>query len=158
MRDRGKILNLFYVKEKENSLFKSFPQIAKEWDYEKNEGLSPKMVTKSSNRKVWWICSEGHSWEAKINNRTSLGTGCPICGRRKAGKNKASTEKERFLKNHPLFEEYDIIKNNEININTLRIGSKKIVWWSCPHCGCSWEAQVYTRTQGFAKCPNCYPK
>ena len=31
-----------------------------------------------SNKKVWWKCSLGHSWQATISHRTE-GTGCPHC-------------------------------------------------------------------------------
>lgn len=155
-RDRMQILTLCITSEKENSLFAKFPDIAKEWDYEKNENLSPKMFSYGSNRKVWWKCSAcQESWQTKINSRVSLGTGCPICGRKKAGRNKALLTEDRFLKNHTLFTEYDDNKNLEINIDTLRIGSKKEVWWLCSKCATSWKAQVYTRIQGFGKCPRC---
>jgi hypothetical protein len=146
---------LFYSIEKDNSLLKLYPTLCEEWDYEKYENLSPKMFTKGSNRKVWWKCSKGHSWQTKINNRTSLGTGCPICGRLKASQNKKSKSNERLLKNHDLFKEFDKEKNENINIETLRVGSKNMVWWKCEKCNHSWQAQIYTRIQGFGKCPNC---
>ena len=31
-----------------------------------------------SHRKVWWLCSKGHSWEAEMISRVN-GNGCPIC-------------------------------------------------------------------------------
>lgn len=40
------------------------PNIAKEWDYEKNENKTPDMYTVRSGSKVWWRCKEGHSWKA----------------------------------------------------------------------------------------------
>ena len=59
-----------------------FPNIAAEWDYEKNGELSPKNVKPFSHQKVWWICVSGHEWQAKIADRTN-GTGCPICRKEK---------------------------------------------------------------------------
>ncbi len=59
------------------------PDLAKEWHPTKNEDLNPEDVTSGSNKKVWWLCNEGHEWEAQINSRNS-GRGCPYCsGRRK---------------------------------------------------------------------------
>ena len=58
------------------------PALANEWNYEKNTGVRPIDVTPNSNKKAWWICSNGHEWEAKINNRNN-GNGCPICRRLK---------------------------------------------------------------------------
>ena len=41
---------------KENSLFNQFPEIAKEWNYEKNNEKTPKDFSYSSNKEVWWKC------------------------------------------------------------------------------------------------------
>ena len=54
------------------------PTLAKEWNYEKNKGITPKEVMPNSHKKVWWKCSEGHEWEAVIGNRNK-GNGCPYC-------------------------------------------------------------------------------
>ena len=40
-----------------NDLETKFPDIAKEWDYEKNAPLTPKQILAGSNKKVWWLCS-----------------------------------------------------------------------------------------------------
>ena len=58
------------------------PTLAKEWNYEKNDGLTPDEVMPNSNKKVWWKCSKGHEWQATITNRNK-GTGCPYCSGRK---------------------------------------------------------------------------
>ena len=63
---------------KNNSLVKKYPDIAKEWHYEKNVWLKPQMVTAGSSKKVWWVCEKGHEWETFIYARKN-GTGCPIC-------------------------------------------------------------------------------
>ena len=54
------------------------PPLAKEWHPQKNDGLTPKDVTPSSHKKVWWKCSKGHEWDALVSNRTR-GRGCPYC-------------------------------------------------------------------------------
>lgn len=59
------------------------PKLAGEWHPTKNGEQTPKDVTSGSSKKVWWICTKGHEWEAIINNR-NRGAGCPYCsGRRK---------------------------------------------------------------------------
>ena len=62
----------------ENDLQTVNPTLAKEWNYEKNNGLTPMDVAPNSNKKVWWKCSKGHEWQAAVYSRTS-GTGCPYC-------------------------------------------------------------------------------
>ena len=62
----------------ENDLQTVNPTLAKEWNYEKNNGLTPADVTPSNDKKVWWKCKKGHEWQATISNRNS-GNGCPVC-------------------------------------------------------------------------------
>lgn len=61
-----------------NDLAYKYPNIAKEWNYDKNDGLLPENVTSKSGIKVWWKCEKNHEWLAIISNR-SRGDGCPIC-------------------------------------------------------------------------------
>ena len=59
-----------------NDLTTTHPEMASEWDYDKNDIL-PTQITYGSTKKVYWKCKEGHSWYAKINSRTSHSLGCP---------------------------------------------------------------------------------
>lgn len=62
-----------------NNLVKLRPDLAEEWDYEKNK-ITPNRVTLGSKRKVWWKCKKGHSFECCIGDRTrEKGVICPIC-------------------------------------------------------------------------------
>ena len=56
-----------------------FPEILKEWDYEKNNKINPLTIKPSSVKKVFWKCAKGHSWEAKVSYRTLRNNGCPEC-------------------------------------------------------------------------------
>ena len=63
-----------------NDLETTDPELAKEWDYEKNYPLLPSQISRGSGKSVWWICPLGHSYKTTPNKRTSgIGTGCPIC-------------------------------------------------------------------------------
>lgn len=63
-----------------NSLANNFPEIAKEWNYEKNGDLLPENVIKGSGKKVWWKCEYGHEWQTAVYSRTGTKkTKCPIC-------------------------------------------------------------------------------
>ena len=61
-----------------NSLAAVHPELVAEWS-EKNLPLTPDSITFGSNKKVWWKCSLGHSWKAKISDRTILGKDCSVC-------------------------------------------------------------------------------
>jgi hypothetical protein len=65
----------------ENNLASRYPELLEEWDQERNADLSPAQLTSHSNRKVWWHCGKGHSWQATIYNRTRNRSGCLLCAR-----------------------------------------------------------------------------
>ena len=62
-----------------NDLMTTNPTLASEWDSEKNLDLTPKDITEGSDMNVWWKCSNGHSWQARVYSRGKDGTGCPVC-------------------------------------------------------------------------------
>ncbi len=137
--------------ENAGSLLEKCPEVAKEWNYDKNVGLTPDKVTAKTNRKVWWKCSKGHEWEATVNRRSS-GSGCPFCSGRKAliGFNDLTTT------NPELVLEWDYEKNNELSPEMFTRGAETKVWWKCEK-GHSWLASIGHRTSGRG-CPYCCGK
>ncbi|MEH7176792.1 zinc-ribbon domain-containing protein [Neobacillus vireti] len=68
----------------DNNLAVTHPKIAGEWHPLKNASLTPMDVTKGSDQKIWWICTEGHEWATKVYNRTKTnGNNCPRCSKKK---------------------------------------------------------------------------
>lgn len=64
-------------KNSQKSLAYLYPEIAKEWDNEKNK-KTPDQVFPNSHSYAFWICTESqHTWKARIDSR--LLVGCPYC-------------------------------------------------------------------------------
>ena len=61
-----------------NDLATTNPKLLSEWDCSKNVDIQPTEISKGTPRKVWWMCSNGHSWQASVSNRVK-GRGCPEC-------------------------------------------------------------------------------
>ena len=61
-----------------NDLAITNPELLKEWHPTKNTDITPYQVTSGSRRKVWWLCSKGHEYQASLLHRRH-GTKCPIC-------------------------------------------------------------------------------
>lgn len=62
-----------------NDLKTLFPELSKEWDYNKNK-TRPEDHISGTHAKAHWICPKcGHKYEASIKNRAYNGTGCPKC-------------------------------------------------------------------------------
>ena len=63
-----------------NDLATVEPKVAAQWHPDLNRDLTPAQVTAGCNKSVWWICSEGHVWTARIVARAGTRkTGCPVC-------------------------------------------------------------------------------
>ena len=68
-----------------NDLATTNPSLAAQWHPTRNADLHPTDVTRSSNKKVWWICQHGHEWQSTVSHRNQ-GRGCPKCSRVKCKK------------------------------------------------------------------------
>lgn len=133
------------------SLIQTHPELAKEWDNERNGLLTPDMVTAGSNKQVFWIGKEcGHSWKATIANRVN-GNGCPICSGKEIllGYNDLATKfPEIATQWHPTL-------NGDLNVTDVPAGSEKKVWWLCPVCKQAYQTSIYSRTSLKTNCPVC---
>lgn len=61
-----------------NSLSTKYPQLMKEWDFEKNT-RNPDDELCGSHHQVHWKCARGHSWSCEIRQRTRQNSSCPKC-------------------------------------------------------------------------------
>ena len=132
----------------DNCLATINPKLSKEWHPIKNGNLTPYDVMPGSSKKVWWKCSKGHEWEARISNRSN-GSKCHYCTGQKV-----TIDESLGNLNKMLSKEWHLIKNKELTPYDVGIGSHKKVWWKCSK-GHEWQARVYSRTSGSG-CPECY--
>lgn len=134
--------------QKEESLEYRFPELAKQWDYEKNEGITPSDVSCGSHIRVWWIGSCGHSWNAQIKSRVQ-GCDCPFC----AGHSVLKGFNDLKTRYPDVANEWDYEKNSGLCPDEILPGSHKKVWW-IGSCGHSWNSEIKSRVQGRG-CPFC---
>lgn len=129
-----------------------FPDVAKEWDPERNGALTPASVMPSAHHRVWWRCSLGHRWQAVIFSRTTgRPSGCPYCTGRKVlpGFNDLASLKPKVSAQwHPTL-------NAPLSPTQVTPGSNQKVWWQCA-AGHIWQAAIYSRTRAKGSgCPIC---
>ena len=130
-----------------NDLKTKHPEIADEWDYEKNGELKPTTIFYRANDEVWWKCVNGHSWKKSVFSQTKNKSRCPYCtGRRLIiGFNDLQTKRP------DLAEEWDY----ELNATTpdrIHYNNQTIqVHWICKKCGFKWIHAVKQRN----RCPEC---
>ena len=135
-----------------NDLETCYPEIAKEWDYDKNKDIKPNEVKPFSHKKVWWKCTNGHEYELTVRDKVNR-KGCPYCSNTKilTGFNDLSTKFPQVAS------EWHFEKNAPILPSEVMYGSGKKVWWKCNQ-GHEWQAQVYYRTTKQLICPICAKK
>ena len=141
----------------ENSLKDKFPNLAKEWDYDKNGDLKPENISYGSAQKIWWICPLGHEYEARPNDRTSRNSNCPYCANQKVlkGFNDLKTLNPKLAK------EWDYKANGSLKPTQISANYTKKIHWKHKvekngkifyH---TWEAVPYSRNSSNKGCPIC---
>ena len=100
--------------------------LVREWNYKKNKDIDINKITSGSHKKVWWICSKHHEWEADVSSRYK-GHSCPYCNnlRALAGYNDLATLNPNLAK------EWKYEKNGILKPSDVLPGSYKKVWWKC---------------------------
>lgn len=136
-RKVGRFNNLEYLR----------PDIAKEWNYKRNS-KKPNEFTLGSNKKVWWLCDEGHEWEALIYSRTLNERGCRPCSFVELG--------NRFRKSHEKFVEeiYEMV-DDEYSVLSEYRGVKNKVKMIHNLCGHIWDVSPNPFLKEGTRCPKC---
>lgn len=143
-----------------NDLATKNPTLAAQWDFEKNNGLTPEQVASGSHKKAWWKCPQcQHSWEAQINAR-NRGNGCPECGKKSKLKKYRKTRLQQgnntlSALNSPVLSEWDYTRNKELLPEDVTPHTSQKAWWKCSICGQSWKARIAGRTYEGKGCPVC---
>lgn len=121
------------------------PEIAKEWDYEKNSPIRPEDISPQSGTYYWWLCPKGHSYKATPNNRFKGKSRCNICYK----------EENSLANQRPdLVKEWHPTRNGTLTPNDVTFGKHDKAWWLCTECGHEWQATITNRTKGRG-CPEC---
>ena len=126
-----------------NDLATKFPKIAAEAN-----GWDPLKVSPGSNKKLQWLCKNGHSWSAIVISRTRLKTGCPVCANIKivAGINDLQTLSPNIAK-----------EADGWDPRLVGIGTDMKMPWKCVNEH-KFIAQVNKRTKRNQGCPICANK
>ena len=130
-----------------NDLASLSTSLRDEWHPSKNS-LDPSTISGGYNRKVWWLGTCGHEWEASPNKRLYGGQGCPVCQNLKlvVGVNDlATTHPEIAAEWHP--------KKNDKSPEDYVWGTHIKAWWKCQKCGQEWESAIVSRQR--TGCPRC---
>ena len=160
------------------SLAEARPDLAKEWNYEKNGDLKPEDVSCGSNKKVWWRLPYDvpndypvehlrgkhfeFEWEAAICSRNN-GASCPYL----SGKAVNHNFNDLATINPELASQWHPTKNGDLRPSQVTANTDKKVWWLLSydvpndypivslrgkHFDFEWQALISNRNSG-SDCP-----
>ncbi len=136
----------------QNRLTLMRPNLAAEWDAERNV-KSAADVSYKSHLLAHWCCAVcSHRWQSRVGSRSGgYEVGCPACsGRVVTDSNRLSLLKPELVADW----------DNEKNLGTpadFAVFSNTIVHWKCRECDCCWSSTVNNRSHGNG-CPGCAAK
>lgn len=134
-----------------NDMETTHPNLAVEFDLNRNGSLKPSEINAGTHRKLWWLCSKGHSYQTSGMKRVGEGANCPICSNKKvlAGYNDMATLAPQLVEHfHPY-------KNAPDTPSALAPRTNKNLWWIC-ETGHEYKAKAGNRLQpGGLGCPVC---
>ena len=131
-----------------NDLKTNYPEIAKEWNYKKNN-TNPENHLPQTNKKVWWICSKKHEYEMLIQSRTAkrYQQGCPYCSNKKVGYG------NDLKTNYPeIAKEWNYEKNSFRPEEVVPLSVKK-AWFKCQNKHDHYQT-IAVKVKGH-DCPYC---
>ncbi len=135
-----------------NDLQTLYPDLAKEWDYDKNV-ITPDKVSPKDTDSYWWKCKNGHpSFRRSVEHRVNRQDICPYCSGRMvvSGVNDLQTLYPQIAA------EWDYEKNGGLLPSEVSAETWKSYNWICPK-GHHYPMKVHLRTHSIKSidCPKC---
>ena len=131
-----------------NDLASISPSLASEWHPTKNK-FKPTEILPHSNKKIWWLCKEGHHYEVSASKRVQRNHGCPYCANKSVwvGFNDLGTKYPEVAK--------EWSPSNTIGINDKSYSSHYKAIWECSKGHPVWTSEIRKRTIQGQGCPVC---
>lgn len=120
----------------------------KHWARDLNDGVDPQLISARSQKKYWWRCELGHTYQLAPENRRKPGSGCVYC----SGQRVLPGFNDLASSNPDLAMQYSA--KNDLPAKEVHFGSLRKRWWQC-NLGHEWLAVVASRTKMGTGCPYC---
>ena len=123
-----------------------YPELVAQWSSKNKQ--PPESFSAGSHKKVFWVCSKGHEWEAKIDGRVRTGSNCPYCSGRFAAPG------ETLFDLFPSLKAEWVYDKNVLNPSIVHPGSPQKAYWRCKN-GHSYQKEIRSRTVLKTGCLEC---
>lgn len=132
-----------YCKGEEHCFFAAYPEMLEQWDKLRNGDIAPSEVMAFSNQKYYWLCPNGHSYQAAPEKLMRRKVRCPICS------------SLGFIR-PDIIEEWHPTKNGNKTPYDYSANSQHVAWFICSICGKEYTSRIANRaTRKKSCCPNC---
>ena len=139
---QAKILTCPHCKSEEGKFFAAHPEMRDQWDSYRNGNVDPESIPAYSNEKFFWMCPNGHSYQAAPEKLMRRKSRCPVCS--------------SFGFTRPdLIEEWNLEKNQDKTPYDYPAKSKYVAWFTCPFCKEEYTARIANRVEVGPGCPKC---
>lgn len=125
------------------------PARAAYFDYAKNAPAQPTQYLAGSERKMWWRCPEGHSYQRSIKGQCTVANPCPVCDHLVPlpGFNTfADLHPQPTKEWHPTF--------NDFAPSEVTPRSSRKAWFVCTSCSEPYKTGIRERAIGHG-CMRC---
>ncbi|MFF1540104.1 zinc-ribbon domain-containing protein [Microbacterium sp. NPDC058269] len=129
----------------------SNPKAVAEWDWRRNSSTRDPWDSDGVTKDAWWVCDQGHSWEASPFTRGYAVTRCPYC----AGQMVWPGHTDLRTVRPDVAAEWDTAPGHNVG-DPDHVGprSTRRVHWRCRR-GHGWNATIRNRTLLDHRCPYC---
>nr|WP_280770070.1 zinc-ribbon domain-containing protein [Salipaludibacillus daqingensis] len=128
--DKRKEAHLFINEvPKEKSLGYLFPSLIDEWHQARNGDVTPYDVYAYTHDKYYWLCSEGHEYNASPAKRAKESTKCPYCYGKGSAKILMFETSVAGVFPHLVKEWHPTL--NELQSYEVAAYSNQKFWWQC---------------------------
>lgn len=114
--------------------------------------LDANVISYANNIKAGFKCDNGHTWYARIVNRTANHAGCPICNKLRFGKSLYDWAIENNDIGDIILKQFAI---NNIDPKTVSYKSGINYKFICNSCSTIWSTKLLHRTVYGTGCPKC---
>jgi hypothetical protein len=136
-----------------NDLASARPDLAHEWNFEKNFPATPESVIRGAYATFDWTCKRGHDYLSTVKGRMAAKIGCPEC----VTIEMHSEYLAKFEERRPLLEsEWEEAANGSTLEDAFRTSNKGEKFsWTCNNCDESFTQRFVNRISRSQGCPYC---
>ena len=131
--------------------------MAEQWNYTRNDDITPRYVFKNSHNKYWFHCPDcNHDFENTLGKISSSGRRCQYCSNRKLCDDSDCTQCfEKSFASHSMAEQWNYTRNGNKKPRYMFKSANTKMWFRCKDCNHDVHMSLNSISSRNAKCHYC---